>query len=179
MTANAGEAIRANTAGSDFDTILVIWDAAGNLLAANDDSNGTLQSDLSFLVPEDGDYFVMVTGLPGAAGRPVRLGQWLGRRRRGIDYTSTITVGPVDRDFYAVRLKAGDVLGGNVKGAAPSLQVTKPDGEPGSVAQFADASFIYPPQSPASRCRRRGNTSFAYVAEEPGWYTVSTELGRR
>ncbi len=176
VTANAGEAIRANTAGSDFDTILVIWDDAGNLLAANDDSNGTLQSDLSFLVPEDGDYFVMVTGFLSLPDDPFDSGSGSGADAEG-SYDLDIAVGPVDRDFYAVRLKAGDVLGGNVKGAAPSLQVTKPDGEQRILSQFADASFIYPPQSPLPGAGADGNTSFAYVAEEPGWYTVSTELG--
>ncbi|HEY7042291.1 MAG TPA: PPC domain-containing protein, partial [Nocardioidaceae bacterium] len=176
VTASAGEAIRANTAGSDFDTILIVYDADGNILASNDDANGTFQSDLTFLAPADGDYFVLVTGFLCLPEDPFDPSSGTGAESEGA-YHLEITVGPLDQDFYAVRLKPGDVLGGMIKGAAIDMTVHKPNGEERIVSEFADASFIYPMQSPLPGAGGDGNASFAYVAEEGGWYTVSTSNG--
>jgi hypothetical protein len=55
--------------------------------------------------------------------------------------------------------------------------VTKPNGDQRIMSQFADGSSAYPPQSPLPGADTGGNASFGYVAEEGGWYTVSTQLG--
>ena len=89
------------------------------------------------------------------------------------DYVAKITVGQADADYYAVRLRSGDVLGGVIQGGSPDLTVTKPDGVQ-AVGSTQDASFIYPA---ASLLPGGGNATFAYVAERPGWYKVSTAAG--
>jgi hypothetical protein len=61
-------------------------------------------------------------------------------------YTPTVSAGGQDRDFFAVRLRAGDVLGATVKGSAAYLTVydTVPREVHGS---DQDATFIYPADS--------------------------------
>lgn len=171
VTAAAGDTIHATTAGSDFDTLLLVYDAAGNILAANDDANGTLQSELTFQAAQAGDYYVMVTGFLSLPNDPFDSGSGTGSDSEG-NYDLQITTGG-DTDYYAVRLHPGDVLGGTVRGAATDLVVHKFNGAP-RVGSFQDASFIYPIQSPLPG---GGNAVFGYVAEQAGWYAVSTSIG--
>ncbi len=89
------------------------------------------------------------------------------------DYVAKITVGHSDADYYAVRMRSGDVLGGVIQGGSPDITVTKPDGVQ-AIGSTQDASFIYPA---ASLLPGGGNATFAYVAEKPGWYKVSTAAG--
>ena len=72
-----------------------------------------------------------------------------------------------------MQLKSGDVLGGVIQGGSPDLTVTRPDGVQ-AVGSTQDASFIYPA---STLLPGGGNATFAYVAEEPGWYSVSTSAG--
>ncbi len=65
------------------------------------------------------------------------------------------------------------MLGGVIQGGSPDLTVTRPDGVE-SVGSTQDASFIYPA---STLLPGGGNATFAYVAEEPGWYSVSTAAG--
>jgi hypothetical protein len=63
FTATAGQLLDANTLGSDFDTVLELYDADGNFIAFDDDGGGPdLTSRLLFQIPADGDYFLMVGG---------------------------------------------------------------------------------------------------------------------
>jgi hypothetical protein len=62
------------------------------------------------------------------------------------------------------------VLGGVSNGGSTDIKVTRPDGVE-SVGSVFDASFIYPG---STRLPGGGNAVMAYVAEEAGWYTVST-----
>jgi hypothetical protein len=175
LAATAGQVIRASTAGSDFDTILLVYDADGNVVAVNDDSNGTLQSDLAYRVTADGDYYVLVTGFLCLPDDPFDSSSGTGADSEG-SYSLDLTVGPADVDYYAVHLGKGDVLGGSIRGGATNLQVWRPNGAERVGSEFADASFIYPPESPLPGADG-GNASFAYVAESGGWYAVSTSNG--
>ena len=63
MHAVAGQAIRANTIGSRLDTVLVVYKANGQILDANDDlGQSSVASSLTYRVPTEGDYYVMVGG---------------------------------------------------------------------------------------------------------------------
>jgi hypothetical protein len=172
VTASDGQSIQANTAGSEIDTILVVYDADGNILAANDDANGTLQSDLKFKVPEAGNYFVLVTGFLSLPEDPFDSGSGLGVGAEG-PYNLVLGVGFLDTDYYGVKLRAGDVLGGTLRGQATDIVVHKVNGAL-RVGSFQDASFIYPIETPLPG---GGHADFAYVAEQAGWYAVSTEIG--
>ena len=79
----------------------------------------------------------------------------------------------MDTDFFAVRLRAGDVLGASVKGSATYLTVydTTPREVHGS---NQDASFIYPMDSPLPG---GGNAVTDYVATRTGWHYVGVTGG--
>jgi hypothetical protein len=115
---------------------------------------------------------VAVTGYPVLPEDPMNSGSGTGVGSEG-PYTLTITVGGQDRDFFAVRLRAGDVLGATVKGAATYLTVydTVPREVHGS---DQDATYIYPPKSllPGG-----GNATTDYVATRTGWHYVGVTNG--
>ncbi len=174
-----GSAIAADTAGSNLDTVLVVYDPAGHIVSANDDAEVqgdgiSLTSRLQYNVRRTSDYFVMVGGFgPGGSvpANPFRSGSGLKAGDEG-NYRLRITARRVDRDLYGVRLRSGDLLGGVLTGAAHSVQVVRTDGH-GMVASEQDASTVYPTQSPLPG----GGSTFAYVAEKPGWYAVSARVG--
>lgn len=175
VEASAGEVVRGSTAGSDFDTLLVVYDATGVIVDGNDDSNGTLQSEISYRVPADGDYYVMVSGYAPFGGipeDPFDSSSGTGSGAEG-EYDLDLSVGGADADYYAVRMNPGDVVGGNIEGSSADVVVTKFDGDP-RIGSRQDASFIYPTESPLPG---GGNASFGYVAEEAGWYGFSTSDG--
>lgn len=182
--ASAGSAIQADTAGSRFDTVLVVYDSGGHIVSANDDDESTegeegdgepkLTSALEYNVRRTGDYFVMVGGFNeegSVPANPFRSGSGTSAEEEGA-YRLRITAGPVDRDLYRVRLRSGDVLGGVLTGSARSIQVVRTDGR-GMVSSEQDISGAYPGDSPLPG----GGATFAYVAEQPGWYAVSARNG--
>ncbi|MGH3467659.1 MAG: PPC domain-containing protein [Thermocrispum sp.] len=176
LSATAGESIIASTATSPTDTIAVVYNAAGEVVAANDDVSfpTDLSSRVVYDVPAAGTYYVLIGGfaLNPLPADPNDSGSGAGGAETG-DYALTISSAPVDKDFYAVKLRKGDVLGGSVKGAASRLVVHHVDGEQRHGSE-QDASSLYPATSPLPA---GGNAVVAYVAEEPGWYAVSVEGG--
>ena len=65
VTADAGDTITAVTRAADvsgLDTVLGLYDMAGTLLASNDDTGGSADSELTFVVEAAGMYFVVVLG---------------------------------------------------------------------------------------------------------------------
>ncbi len=172
FTATAGQLLDANTAGSDFDTVLELYDEDGNFIAFDDDGGGDLTSHLRFAIPADGSYYLMVGGFGTFPEDPFDPASGIGAGDEG-DYDVEIIVNESDIDFYAVNLKAGDVIGGSLSGGATNVRMWRYDGVE-AVGSTQDASFIYPSVSPLPG---GGNAVFAYVAEEPGWYAVSVSLG--
>ena len=169
----AGQSILADTEGSAAatDTILAVYDAEGTPLAADDDSGTGVLSSLSYTPEAAGDYYVLVAGFsfegPFPAD-PFDSGSGRGGAAKG-PYSLAISVQQVDADWYAVRLRPGDVLGGVGEGGATGLKVITPSGEERVGGVGTDASSLYPPTSPLPG---GGNTTIAYVAEEAGWYAV-------
>ncbi len=172
VSASAGETIGADTFGSDFDTILVVYDAAGEVLVGNDDAGGTLQSQVATTAPADGDYFIMVAGFPSVPEDPFDSGSGLFVGEEGA-YQLSMAVFLGDADYYAVRLRKGDVLGGTITGGATDLRVDRYDGRPRISSTF-DITFIHPAESPLPG---GGSATISYVAERSGWYAVSTIAG--
>ncbi|MEN9667608.1 MAG: hypothetical protein RLZZ326_3971, partial [Planctomycetota bacterium] len=54
--------------GTLIDSFLLLYDGAGNLIAANDDFNGTLNSQITYTVPVTGDYSLVADSYGGYAG---------------------------------------------------------------------------------------------------------------
>jgi hypothetical protein len=176
VTGTAGHTLTVNTNGSvaSTDTVVGVYDAAGQLLASDDNGGVGLQSKLVFQVPASGDYYVIVAGKSPAGDFPAdpnNSGSGHGSADTGA-YQLLIASGPVDKDFYAVQLSKGDVLGGSLASAGKRLAVYRLDG---SVAIGSALSVTG--KLPASSPLPRGEVDFAYVAEQAGWYAVSVTDG--
>lgn len=169
----AGRTLTASTVGSvaSTDTILVVFDATGVPVAANDDvAFGTLASQLSYKPAEAGTFYVMVGGFAPdpLPADPNDSGSGAGGADEG-NYNLAIGSQQLDADFYSVRLRPGDTIGATSGGGATGLTVRTPTGEQRVGGVETDASSLYPPTSPLPG---GGNTTIAYVAEEAGFYSV-------
>ncbi|GAA1926291.1 pre-peptidase C-terminal domain-containing protein [Nocardioides hwasunensis] len=169
----AGMTLTASTVGSPAttDTILVVYTADGEPVAANDDAAfGTFASELTYKPTEPGTYYVMVGGYASdpLPADPFDSGSGAGGADVG-DYTLALSSTKLDADFYSVRLRPGDTIGSTGTGAVTGLTVRTPSGEQRVGGVQTDASSLYPPTSPLPG---GGNTTIAYVAEEAGWYSL-------
>ena len=173
VTAGAGDSITATlaTPTGTLDTMAGIYAADGTLVAFNDDAIG-LDSQVVYSVSTPGDYYVFVSGYDALPGDPTDPASGSGAASEG-PYNLTITAVEDDKDFYAVKLRAGDVLGATVKGSASYITVY--DTDPREVhGSNQDATFIYPPQS---QLPGGGNATTDYVATEAGWHYVGVASG--
>ena len=176
VTVPAGLTLIADTSESGaVDTVLAVYDDAGELLAADDDGGShDFTSRLVYTPPAPGTYFLMVGGysffgpLPED---PFDSGSGVGGADVG-PYELSVGIGPVDTDRYAVQLKPGDTIGSVAYGASDSLTVYRPDGVQMVGSSFLDASSLYPASSPLPG---GGNTTLAYVAEQAGWYVLAVD----
>jgi hypothetical protein len=175
LKTTAGRTITVDTNGSaPVDTVVAVYNAAGERLAADDDGGEGTASLLSFVAPADGTYYVLVAGYArnGPFPRdPMDSGSGTGGAAVG-SYRALIQAADVDRDFYSFSLQPGDVIGGTVTGSSKALTIYRPDGRQMVGAEQTDASAYYPPESPLPG---GGNTTMAYVAETAGSYVL--ELG--
>ncbi|HTJ37446.1 MAG TPA: PPC domain-containing protein [Dactylosporangium sp.] len=167
--ASAGQQLTVATSG-DLDTVVVLYDATGTVVAADDDGGPGLLSLLDFTIPAGGDYYLMVAGyglgtvLPED---PFDSGSGLGAGKEGA-YGLSASLVFSDLDFYAVDLVAGDVLGASVTGLGTRLTVRDPGGRV-VFGSEQDASFIYAPNAPLPG---GGNAVVSYVTPRDGRYTL-------
>jgi hypothetical protein len=175
LQANAGETITVDmdTPTGPLDTVAVIWDAAGNIVAANDDADG-FDSFVAFSVTETGSYYVMITGYLSLPEDPNDPASGDGAASEG-PYNMTITAARADVDVYAFKLRKGDVLGASVTGAAAWLTVLDPTGR-NVHGSNQDASFIYSGNTPLPG---GGNAVTDHVAEtaNPTWHYLAVSSG--
>jgi hypothetical protein len=172
--ASAGQRFLADidTPTGNLDSIVVLFDAAGNAVAANDDSPEGLDSLLSVQLPAAGDYFLMVGGFLNLPADPFDSGSGDGAGSEG-PYSLTLGLNAGDIDFYAVSLRAGDVLSGSVTGAGTTLQVY----DTASREVFGssqDLTFIYPGSSPLAG---GGNAVVDHVVRTAGLHYVAVSGG--
>ncbi|GAA4449950.1 pre-peptidase C-terminal domain-containing protein [Phytohabitans houttuyneae] len=175
LTAQANESLTVDIdtpTGSELDSILLLFDAEGELIATADDDGDSLDSLLTFQFSEAGDYYLFVTGFLTLPNDPFDSASGTGAETEG-PYGVTITVGAADVDFFAVRLRKGDVLGATVTGAATLLSVwdTVPREVQGSAQ---DASYLFPATTPLPG---GGNAVVDHVAEKAGWHYVAVSSG--
>ena len=162
------------TATAEVDTVVAIYNSAGQLLAANDDAlvePNFFASRLTFGVPADGTYYVLVGGFSFQGSLPedpTDSGSGAGLAAEG-SYQISIISSELDRDYYALRLDKGDVIGAVGNGVASNLRIWRPDGTQMVGSERVDASFLYAPESPLPGS---GNTTLAYVAERSGTYAI-------
>jgi hypothetical protein len=125
LRATAGEVIRMQTATPTgaLDTLVALYTPDGTIVAQNDDSDGSFDSKLTYAVPATGDYYAVVAAYSGLPADPFDPASGDGGASEG-PYTVTITAGEDDRDFFAVKLRAGDVLGASVEGSPANARST-------------------------------------------------------
>jgi hypothetical protein len=160
-------------AGSELDSMLILYNAAGEEVAFNDDEDfGILDSLLTARVPAAGDYFLAVAGFPNLPADPNDSGSGDGAGAEGA-YGLTIGLNNTDVDYYAVNLRPGDVLSGSVTGAGTSLQVFDTAGTE-VFGSTQDASSIYPANTPLTG---GGNAVVDHVVKKAGKYYVAVGGG--
>jgi hypothetical protein len=174
LQATAGQVVTVRTATptGNLDTLVALYTPDGTIVASNDDSGGGFDSLLEYAVPASGTFYAVVAAYSGLPADPFDPTSGDGGASEG-PYTVTISALADDTDFFAVKLKAGDVLGASVKGAASYLTVY--DTDPREVhGSDQDASFIYPMDSllPGG-----GNAATDYVATKAGWHYVAVARG--
>ncbi len=175
IQANAGDIItvETDTPTGPLDTVLYLYDAAGTVLARNDDASLDFDSRISHPVPATGAYYAMVIGYSANPADPTDPASGDGFGSEG-PYALTITSAEDDHDFYAVKLRKGDVLGASVKGGA--AYVTVYDTEPREAfGSGKDFSVLYPMSSPLPG---GGNGVADHVAAKAGWHYVGVGKGK-
>ncbi|MEV6238180.1 hypothetical protein [Lentzea sp. NPDC051838] len=168
--------VETDTPTGGLDTFLAAFDATGVLQGQNDNLVGTTDSRLRVFVPPATDVFVMVAGAgPGSIpADPMKPGT--GKRvttEGAYDLTIATGDGQVDKDFFSVDLKAGDVLGASAAGRATRVMVHDPAGRE-VFGSSQDFSFLYAENSPMPA---GGNAVADFVAPKDGRYTVGVENG--
>ncbi|WP_433383325.1 PPC domain-containing protein [Actinoplanes sp. CA-142083] len=179
VTAPAGKTLQFKTATptGPLDTVLLLFAPDGTLLAANDDFGTALDSQITYDVTAAGTFYLAVAAYSGLPADPFDSGSGggIGDTSPPTEgpYTLTLTSFSVDKDFFAIKLRPGDVLGASVKGSPTYLTVydTVPREVHGSEQ---DASFIYPLASPLPG---GGNAVTDYVATKAGWHYVGVSSG--
>ncbi|MFC9690612.1 PPC domain-containing protein [Kribbella sp. NPDC056951] len=176
VAGQAGQTLTVSTDGSpaSTNTVVGLYDAAGQLLASDDDSGAGALSKLQFPITATADYYVAVAGKSAAGDFPTdpqNSGSGLGGADTGA-YQLLIAAAPIDRDFYAVKLAEGDVLGAALGASGDRLTVIRPNG---SVAVGTDLHSLG--KVPAASTLPRGAVDLAVVADQAGWYAVSVTDG--
>lgn len=174
LQAAAGQLVTVQTATPTgaLDTLVALYTPDGTIVASNDDAAGSFDSLLQYRAPAAGTYYAVVAAYSGLPADPFDPASGDGGGSEG-PYTVTISAASDDQDYFALKLKAGDVLGASVKGAPSYLTVydTVPREVHGS---DQDASFIYPPASPLPG---GGKAATDYVATRTGWHYVGVAQG--
>ena len=174
IAATAGQVVTVETATPTgaLDTLIALYTADGTVVATDDDSGDGFDSLLQYKAPTTAPLYAVVAAYSGLPADPFDPASGDGGATEG-PYTVTISAASDDQDFFAVKLKAGDVLGASVKGSAGYLTVydTAPREVHGS---DQDASYIYPIDSPLPG---GGNAVTDYVATKAGWHYFGVARG--
>ena len=158
-----------------LDPILGLFDSAGNLMAFNDDgpSQGSEPYDsyLSVLVPADGTYYAVIGGF-SSFDVPASLPGDLDDSSSGPgfgsegDYDFIMNRNTLDLDVFSFDLVPGDIIGMNLSGLGEFVYLLDSVGAILN-GSFYDSAGIYPPASPLPG---GGNSSNAYIVNDPGTY---------
>ena len=167
--------ITTDTPTGDLDTVLGLYNADGQLLIFTDNTESGTDSRLVVPLQAGVVYYVLVSAAgPSMLPRDAMdSGSGTGIGSEG-PYGLTVSTGEsnADQDFFAVDLRAGDVIGASVAGAAKRLAVH--DGRREVFGSSQDASGIY---SPASPLPGGGNAVVDFVAPRDGRYTLGVQHG--
>ncbi len=170
--ATAGQrlVVDVDSLGSGLDSVVVVWNAAGEAIADNDDGDANSMDSLLFTtLPASGDYFVSVVGFLSLPDDPFDSGSGSGADSEG-NYAVSFGLNVTDTDYFAVDLRAGDVLSGSVN-RANLLSIFGPDHRE-VFGSSQDASGIYPEDSPLTG---GGSAVVDHVAASTGRHYIAVE----
>ncbi|MFC0110779.1 PPC domain-containing protein [Kibdelosporangium aridum] len=170
--------IDVDTPASDLDSVVAVYNAAGEQIAVNDDQGpDNTDSLVTVPLPTPGDYYVLVSGF-GENGTtfpqdPSDSGSGLGTGSEGA-YTVTLSGQETyDKDVYSFFLRAGDVIGAAVTGGSTRLEVHDSTGRE-VFGSSQDFTSLYPASSPLPR---GGNAVVDFLAPTTGKYTLHVRNG--
>lgn len=135
--------------GATFDSVVAVYDSAGNLLAFDTEEvfPSNLDALLEYVVPADGDYYVLVSDYySGPPNDPFDSASGAGAGTEGA-YDLTIGLNVTDSDFFTFDLTAGDVVHVNLDANSGVVAFLDPTGTV-LIGSGADVTGIYPPASP-------------------------------
>lgn len=156
-----------------LDSVVVLWNKTGKVLALNDDDGESLDSRLAVNIPSDGEYFVSIGAYDSPVPEdPFDSGSGKGTGSEGA-YTVTLGLDADDVDFYQIDLRPGDVFGASITGSSRELSVRDPGGHV-RITSRQDQSGIYPPTSPLPG---GGNAVLAHVTDVGGLHTIAVSSG--
>jgi hypothetical protein len=104
FTGTAGQSVSIIHVSEDFDSYLVLLDSEENVLAANDDGAGDLDSLITFTLPSDGTYIIRADSYGNYNGVMVSTGAF------------TLTLNAVERDV----IEYGQVIDGELTASMPA-----------------------------------------------------------
>lgn len=139
ITGEEGETVLISLSSTDFDTYLILLDEQDNILASNDDSNQSLNSQIGpFTLPYSGEYTILVSSYSYSSYGEIAVGEYdLTIERVGLSdiaYGDTVEVtftADTFTQFFSFEATAGDVISVNVNSGGSVdtvLSLLDPDG---------------------------------------------------
>ncbi len=158
-----------------LDPAVAVYNAAGQIIAFNDDSGGTFDSFVLVAAPADGDYFVSIGtfGNPilndpfdSSSGGGVCVGGFCGAGNEGL-YTVTIGLDYFDEQLISFTPKKGDVVGAAINGTPAELTLID---HTGTLRQGSSGSSnsIFNTGTPLPA----GIAEVGHVVDTPGLFTL-------
>jgi hypothetical protein len=156
-----------------LDPAVAIYNEAGQIVAFNDDAQGTFDSFVSVEVPADGDYFVSI----GTFGNPILLDPFDSSSGGGVDFTfgipnegdysAFIGLNYFDEQLITFTPKKGDVIGAAINGTIAELALID---HTGTVRQgsLSPANSFFDTGTPLPA----GIVSVGHVVDTPGLFTL-------
>jgi hypothetical protein len=157
-----------------LDPAVAVYNAAGQIIAFNDDSGGTYDSFVSVSVPADGDYFVSI----GTFGNPVLNDPFDSSTGNGVEqsfypegnegtYSVLIGLDYFDEQLISFTPKKGDVVGAAINGTLAELELVD---HTGTVRQGSKgpSNSIFDTGTPLPA----GIAEVGHVVDTPGLFTL-------
>lgn len=174
--AEAGQVITISSGDStfDFDPLVLVYDASGNVVDFNDDDprSTTLASFLEFVVPATGDYYVAIQAQDTVHFDPFdpdTVYSEYGNQFLDL-VTTTIDLSYHDFDFYSFDLEAGQVFAAAVDGLGTDLQLYDPFGK---LVELSNQNrSVSVSEGTLESAETSNDASLASVALETGTYTL-------
>ena len=157
-----------------LDPAVAVYDEAGQLVAFNDDAEGTFDSFVSVEAPADGDYFVSV----GTFGNPLLNDPFDSASGNGVDvtafpvpnegdYTLNIGLNNFDEKTIVFRARKGEVIGAAINGTQGRLSLGDRTGTERQGSE-TDVASVFNTGTPLPS----GLAAVSHVVDTPGRFTL-------